>query len=472
MGELAHGPGPMTTRGSLGLPRPQEVEVVLVAVGHDLAIELFDDVFPGLRGSGRDEREQVQIARAPGRVNLIGEHTDYSGGFVLPVAIDRDIVIAFRPRLDGTVRLYSADYQECSEFSIDRCVAIESDPVHLWSNYFRGVAWALRARTEASGGPLLRGLDAVIAGDIPRGAGLSSSAALEVASAFALLSAAGVSHDTLGPEQVAVRRDIARVCQKAENEFVGVRCGIMDQIASVMGRAGHAVFLSCSNLRHELVPVALEEMGVALVVYDTGVRRGLGESRYNDRRGEAEHGEALIAQGLGCADACKLSSVSLEQFEQVSHVLPASIARRCEHVIRENERVVRAVAALKGGDLSAFGQLMYESHESLRDLYEVSCPELDAAVEIARGTPGVFGARMTGAGFGGCTINLVNRDRVELLQSRLSEIRSASPSGALMSFVVVIGDGARVCRVGRPSEDSDSLRREGRLTGNCEQLSK
>lgn len=443
-----------------------------MAVEHDLAVELFDDAFPGPRGLGRDEFEQIRIARAPGRVNLIGEHTDYSGGLVLPAAIDRDIVIAFRPRFDGAVKLYSADYQEYSEFSIDRRVAIESDPVHPWSNYFRGVAWALRARTEGSGGPPLRGLDAVIAGDIPRGAGLSSSAALEVASAFALLSAAGVSHDTLGPEQVAVRRDIALVCQKAENEFVGVRCGIMDQIASVMGRAGHAVFLSCSDLRHELLHVALREMGAALVVYDTGVRRGLGESRYNDRRGEAERGEALIAQGLGCRDVCKLGSVSLEQFEQVSHVLPASIARRCEHIVRENERVVRAAAALKGEDLSAFGQLMYESHESLRDLYEVSCPELDAAVEIARDTPGVFGARMTGAGFGGCTINLVNRDRIELLQSRLSEIRSASPPGAPAVFAVEIADGAGVCRVGRPSEDYGSLRREGRLTGNCEQLSR
>jgi len=448
------------------------VEVVLVAVEHDRAVELFDGAFPGLRGSGRDGREQVRIARAPGRVNLIGEHTDYSGGFVLPVAIDRDIVIVLRPRNDSIVRLYSADYEEYSEFSIDGSAAIESDPIHPWSNYFRGVAWALRARTEGSGGPPLRGLDAVVVGDIPRGAGLSSSAALEVASAFALLSASGVSDDSLGPEQVDVRRYIALVCQKAENEFVGVRCGIMDQIASVMGRAGHAVFLNCSNLRHELVPIALERMGAALVVYDTGIRRGLGESRYNDRRGEAEHGEALIAQALGCGDACKLVSVSLEQFEQVSHVLPASIARRCEHVVRENARVVKAAAALKGRDLPAFGQLMYESHESLRDLYEVSCPELDAAVEIARDTPGVFGARMTGAGFGGCTINLVSRDGVELLQSRLSQIRRASPSRLPVAFAVQAADGARVCRVGGPSEDSDSLRREGRLTGNCEQLSR
>jgi len=447
------------------------VEVVLVALEHDRAVELFDRIFPGLRGSGADERARISIARAPGRVNLIGEHTDYSGGFVLPVAIDRDIVIVFRPRDDGTVRLYSADYGEYSEFSIDGSSAIESDPLHPWSNYFRGVAWALRARAEGSGGPPLRGLDAVIVGDVPRGAGLSSSAALEVASAFTLLSAADVGDDVLDPEQVAARRDIALACQKAENEFVGVRCGVMDQMASVIGRAGHAIFLDCSNLHHELVPMFFEEMGVAMVVYDTGIRRGLGESRYNDRRGEAERGEALIAQALGCMDVCKLSSVSSEQFEQVSHVLPASIARRCEHVVRENERVVKAVAALKDRDLHAFGQLMYESHESLRDLYEVSCPELDEAVEIARGTPGVFGARMTGAGFGGCTINLVSRDRVELLQSRLSEIRRESPSGVPVAFAVEAADGARVCSVRRPSEKSDVLGvpgREGRLTANCE----
>ncbi len=442
---------------------------------------------------GTGERRPVLVARAPGRVNLIGEHTDYSGGLVLPAAIDRDIAIAFRPRADGMARLYSVDYDELAEFCVDSSASIQRDPARPWSDYFRGVAAALRVSSGPWGyGVSLRGLDAVIAGDIPKGAGLSSSAALEVASAFALLSAAGAGagnsdgaggrHGVLGLDldRPEVRRDIALVCQKAENDFVGVRCGIMDQMASALGRAGHAVSLNCRTLSHELVPMFPEEAGVVLVVYDTGIRRGLGESEYNLRRAQVEQGAQLIAAALrdmrvgdltprGATPrdpgVRALGDLSPAEFEEVFRraALPASIARRCEHVVKENERVAGAVAALRVHDPAAFGALMYESHESLRDLYEVSCPELDAAVDIARATPGVFGARMTGAGFGGCTINLVRREAVDSLQSRLSRLagagdgredererRRARPAGAFASaaFVVKAADGAGIVRVG------------------------
>lgn len=411
-----------------------------MAVEHSQALELLRRTFPerGCDVGGGAAGGDLWIAQAPGRVNLIGEHTDYSGGYVLPMAIDSNIVIAFRSRCDGWVRLYSGDYGEFSEFSVLDGDAIQRDPAHPWSDYVRGVAWALRSGAGGKCRPAaLHGLDGVIVGDIPRGAGLSSSAALEVAAAFALLTAAGSS-----PAGIA-RLDIALACQWAESEFVGVKCGVMDQMASVMGQPGHAVFLKCDSLQYELVPVRFREAGAALVVYDTGVRRALGQSAYNDRRREAERGQELIGQALGC--------VSPESFERVREALPEVTARRCEHIVSENRRVLSAVVALKEADLRAFGESMYESHASLRDLYEVSCPALDQAVEVARATPGVLGARMTGAGFGGCTITLVRHDSVDLLRAGLGDIRSAARASEAppASYVVEASNGAAVWRARR-----------------------
>ncbi|OPZ51303.1 MAG: Galactokinase [Firmicutes bacterium ADurb.BinA052] len=404
-------------------------------VEREQIIRQFELAFP-------DAAQDVRIARAPGRVNLIGEHTDYSDGFVLPLAIDRGVSIAFRPRADGLVRLYSVDYCERSEFAVDPAIRIERDPAHSWSDYFRGVALALRTDEYCLLGDdrPLRGVDAVIMGDVPRGSGLSSSAAFEVAAALALLSASGVPLPKLSMDAVDTRRQIAFACRKAENSFVGVGCGIMDQMAATMGRASHAVFIDCRTEHHELVPMPLGAAGLCLVVFDTGVKRELAASPYNLRRRQVEEGAKLISAALGDPGIRTLRDVSRKQLDAVRAALPTTVSERCEYVVEENERVVDAVRALRMGDYSLLGELMYLSHEGLRDLYEVSCMELDAAVHTARATPGVLGARMTGAGFGGCTVNLVAQEAVQALVSRLSALGFADS----WAFAVSASDGGKV----------------------------
>ncbi len=405
-----------------------------VAVDSKWLLQQFQDVFESYSKDG------LWISAAPGRVNLIGEHTDYTGGFVFPVAIGHNVAIVFRPRTDRIVRLYSCDYRQMSEFCLDE---IGTSPDAPWSNFFRGVAWAL------SGWELpKRGLDAVISGDVPIGAGLSSSAAFEVASAFALLTAAGTDPAILDSFEsecgLKVRREIALACQKAENLFVGVSCGIMDQMASCMGRTGHGIYLDCRSLEHEPVRLGFDGADMKIVVYDTGIRRGLVSSEYNRRRQEVETGTKMIADILGQSDIRSLRDVELSTFEAVREMLPPEVARRCEHVVKENERVWNSVAALRQGDLLAFANLMWESHESLRDLYEVSCPELDMAVKLAFETSGVMGARMTGAGFGGCTVNLVRNDALNDLISALPGSPLRPGASEPRAFVIDVVDGARV----------------------------
>jgi len=440
-----------------------------VAVDSNCLVDQFRQRFSG---SG----DEVRIARAPGRVNLIGEHTDYSGGFVLPVAIGHDVAIAFRVRPGRNVRLYSCVYDQMVQFSLDEIVPSGDAP---WSNYFRGVAWALTEcleqcdfgdediATSASRGlgdcdvnqcrrirkgghrqVRLSGIDAVIAGDVPEGAGLSSSAAFEVASAIALLVAAGmdpsVMDDFESERAIEIKRWIARVSQKAENLFAGVNCGIMDQMASCLGRADHAVYLDCRSLEHELVGLGLHRADAALVIFDTGVRRGLVDSEYNRRREEVEAGARMISALSGRRGISTLRDVDIALFREVREALLAVVARRCEHVVMENKRVQDGAAALARGDLGAFGDLMWRSHESLRDLYEVSCPELDAAVEIARKTCGVLGARMTGAGFGGCTVNLVHREALPDLKRALTTGPMRNGAMEPRAFVVEVVDGAGI----------------------------
>ena len=333
------------------------------------------------------------VARAPGRVNLIGEHTDYNEGFVLPMAIDRDVTIVGAPRQDHIVRLYSADFDQLSTFPLD---AITPDPAMPWSNYMRGVAAMLQAD-----GLALRGFDGVVSGDVPIASGLSSSAATEMATVMAFCAASGLSIDGARAAQLS---------QRAENEFVGVNCGIMDQFISSLGKAGHALLIDCRSLRYELAPLPA---GVTVLVVDTTAPRTLAGSAYNQRRRECEEGARLLG-------APSLRDVSVQAFERRRDTLPEVIARRCAHVIYENQRALDAVAALRRGDLSTFGALMNQSHDSLRDLYEVSSAELDAVVDIARGAPGVYGARMTGAGFGGCAIALVNDNAAAALADRIA----------------------------------------------------
>jgi galactokinase len=334
------------------------------------------------------------VARAPGRVNLIGEHTDYNNGFVLPIAIDRDVALVGRPRADRTVRVVSLDFNEESAFSLDH---IEHDAQHTWSNYIRGVADVLQ-----KDGHTLRGFDALMQGDVPIASGLSSSAATEMATIMAFTAASGG----------ALRIDGARaaqLAQRAENQFVGVNCGIMDQFISSLGQAQHALMIDCRSLDYQLVPVP---MGATVLVVDTTAPRTLAGSAYNQRRAECEEGARLLG-------VPSLRDISVDEFERRKGALPPVVAKRCAHVVYEDQRVLDAVAALERGDVSAFGQLMLQSHASLRDLYEVSSRELDAVVEIAQGQPGVYGARMTGAGFGGCAIALVQDAHAAALAARV-----------------------------------------------------
>jgi len=341
-------------------------------------IEAFQSRFQG---------EPTAVAVGPGRVNLIGEHTDYNDGFVLPVALKRDVRIVFHPRADRYVRIYSVEYDGWFEFSLDQ-MAYNDDI--LWSNYIQGVAWSLQ---EA--GLQLTGMDAVVSGNVPKGSGLSSSAALEIATAHAFMYASGQEGKLTGPQ-------VAKAAQRAENAFVGVNCGIMDQFISMLGAENHALLIDCRSLEYQLVP--FPETG-SLVIGNTKASRSLASSAYNQRRQECETGVALLQQVLPGIKA--LRDVTSEQLEAHKDLLDPVVYRRCRHVVGENERVLQTVAALEQGDLTEVGRLMNASHESLRYDYEVSSEALDVMVDAMRSAPGCYGARLTGAGFGGCTVALV-----------------------------------------------------------------
>jgi len=360
-----------------------------------------------------------RIVRAPGRVNLIGEHTDYNDGFVLPMAIDREMLIAARKRDDHRVRMVALDLGGLrSEFSLD--APIEHDDANKWSNYLRGVAWALQQR-----GTALPGLDMAIHGNVPVASGLSSSAALEVATATTFQTMAGFEMNKV---------ELARLCQQAENEFVGMRSGIMDQFISALAQADHALLIDCRDLSYRNVPLP---RGAAIVVCDTMKRRGLVDSEYNRRRAECEE----AAKRLGVK---ALRDASLESFARLEKELPPNVAKRARHVITEDARVLQAVTAAGNNDLDAFGRLMNESHESLRDDYAVSCAELDTMVEIARQQPGCLGARLTGAGFGGCTVNLVRESAVDQFAANVAQEYQARVRVAPPIYVCRAMDGAGV----------------------------
>ena len=351
---------------------------------------------PALAG----RRDEVRIVRAPGRVNLIGEHTDYNDGLVLPVAIDREIRIAYVPTGDDRVELVRADSAERGSIALDG----DQAPDGTWLDYVAGVALELR---EAGLAPA--GLVGLIASDLPMNVGLSSSAAFELAAAWALL---GDRAADVGP------MTLARLAQRAENRYVGVRCGLMDQFASAFGVGGAALLLDCRSL--EWRPVFLPG-DIALVVVDSGSPRRLGASEYNLRRAQCEAGVAALASIEPGIRSLRDVTPALLARAETAGLLGGPTLRRCRHVVDENTRVGETVAALEGGDLGTVGALFAASHASLRDLFEVSSPELDALVEIASAVPGVVAARMTGAGFGGCTINLVRPDAVEALGAAVEE---------------------------------------------------
>jgi len=349
---------------------------------------------------------EAAVYRAPGRVNLIGEHTDYNEGFVLPAAIDFYCWVAVGSRSDGKIVLYSENFQQEAEADLGDLWSVRTG---TWADYPFGVAWALK---EA--GYRLNGASVYIFGEVPLGSGLSSSAAIEVAVACALQAN---SHNEIN------RTTLALTCQRAENEFVGARCGIMDQFVSCNGRGGHALLIDCRSLEHQVLPLPPE---IRLIVCNTMVKHEHSASEYNIRRSECEEGARRLGTVLPGIRA--LRDVTTEQLEENRRVLTEALYRRCRHVISENGRVLRTAEGLKRGDIRPIFQLMKDSHESLRNDFEVSCPELDLMVEIASAIPGVHGARMTGGGFGGCTINLVEASATKSFQEHV-EVEYGAATG-------------------------------------------
>jgi galactokinase len=328
-------------------------------------------------------RGTPRIYRAPGRVNLIGEHTDYNDGFVMPVAIQLSTCIAIAPRSDDKLVVHSENFSQTLELGATEVA---------WSQYVLGVVRVLEQMGHRFGGANL-----LVYSDLPMGAGLSSSAALEVAAGYALLRTSDTEPNRL---------ELARACQRAEHEFAGVRCGIMDQMIACHGRAQHALMLDTRSFEYELIPVPCN---VSVAVCNTMVKHNLAASEYNTRRAQCEAAARLLRRSL--------RDVTLPDLEN----LPENTYQRARHVVTENARVQVAAAALKDSNLDEFGRLMYESHRSLRDDYEVSCSELDVMVEISSRLDGVYGARMTGGGFGGCTVNLVRTDCIEPFRIAVKE---------------------------------------------------
>jgi galactokinase len=355
------------------------------------------------------EATGAMVARAPGRVNLIGEHTDCNDGFVLPVTIDRSLEVVARRRLDRQVRLVAADLEESFETDLDAPFP-EGGP--RWLAYTHGVVLAL-----AHSGRIDRGVDLVFRGTVPRGAGLGSSAALEVAVATAL---DGVFKLWLGGIETA------SICRDVEHEFAGVRCGIMDQFAARLGRPGYALLINCRNLEARHIPIRIEDAGFAVV--DTGVRRELANSPYNQRRRECDEAVAEIHRLE--PGVVSLRDVTPDLLDTCRGSLSPTLLARCRHVVNENQRVLAACKRLADGDARGFGRLMDASHDSLRDDFEVSHPALDRVVDTARRIEGVYGSRLTGAGFGGCTVHLVanpSRGAFDaLMRPVLDELRGSS----------------------------------------------
>jgi galactokinase len=373
-----------------------------------------------------------KVSRAPGRVNLIGEHTDYNDGFVMPAALEFATLVAAAPRGDRRLVVYSMIMDETREFDLDRPAAHAprdapgSSPSagageRDWSEYVFGVAVMLE-----KSGRRLGGADLVVFTDVPLGAGLSSSAALEVSIAHALLTAAGLPFEPIA---------IAKVCQHAENDYVGMRCGIMDQYVSACGVGGHALLIDCRSLESRAVPIA---QNLRLVIANSNVRHRHAGGEYNARRAACEEGVRILRSYLGPIRA--LRDVTPKELERHRRVLPELIHRRCRHIVTENARVLDAERALKAGDFVACGKAMNASHASMRDDFEITCPEIDFLAGFAQAQRGVYGSRMTGGGFGGCTVSLFEQDAVEPVKEVLleayrqacgldAEVYVCSPSG-------------------------------------------
>ncbi|WP_026675646.1 galactokinase [Alkalihalobacterium bogoriense] len=383
-------------------------------------MEKVMETFKKIFGSDED----VRLFFAPGRVNLIGEHTDYNGGHVFPCSLSIGTYAAVKKREDKTVRFYSMNFEQLGiiETTVE---TLQYEEAHDWANYPKGVLTVL----QQAGAKIESGFDVVYYGTIPNGAGLSSSASIELATAVM----ANTLYD-LGFDQV----ELVKKSQQAENEYIGVNCGIMDQFAIGMGKKDHAVFLNCQTLDYTYSPIKLDDL--ALVIVNTNKRRGLADSKYNERRAQCEEALAILQTKV---DVESLGDLTIEQFEQYKgEIQDEVVQQRAKHAVYENARTIEAVKKLNEGDIAGFGNLMNESHISLRDDYEVTGVELDTLVEIAW-NEGAIGARMTGAGFGGCTVNLVKKADVSSFVKAVEHQYEAKLNIKPDCYVVEIGDGAR-----------------------------
>lgn len=363
--------------------------------------------------------------RAPGRINLIGEHTDYNNGFVLPAAVDKAIYFSLKPRLDQKIRLYSVDLNDDLETDLNVIEKSEKS----WANFLLGVINELLIKGES----IDHGFDLAFGGDVPLGAGMSSSAAIESGMGLALNEMYGLGLSRL---------QLAKVAQMAEHHFAGLKCGIMDMYASLFGKSAHLIKLDCRSLTHEYLPFDFDD--IAVVLFNSGVKHNLAESAYNKRREECEEGVKVLNTHFGDIDS--LRDASLEQLLFVKAQMDKKVYNRCHFVISETERMMQATDALEKHDLVGFGRLMLETHAGLRDEYEVSCSELDFLVDVVKDESGVYGSRMMGGGFGGCTINLIKSseaDRIiDLVSQRYEERFGFIPD----HYKVAITDGCMVVR--------------------------
>lgn len=369
------------------------------------------------------DKGEIGVYFAPGRVNMIGEHTDYNGGHVFPCALTIGTYGIARKRDDKKLRFYSMNFEELGiiESSVE---GLRPEKEADWTNYPKGVMWAFGEKGMKIG----QGMDLVLFGNIPNGSGLSSSASIEVLTGFIL-------RDMFGFD--VTNQELALIGQFSENQFNGVNCGIMDQFAIAMGKAGHAIFLDTSNLEYEYAPIKLEN--AKIVIACSNKKRGLGDSKYNERRSECESALAQIGEVIGIG---ALGDLTEEQFEQYKSAIKDEVCqKRAKHAVYENQRTVKAVEALKNNDVDLFGRLMNASHISLRDDYEVTGIELDTLVEEAWKVNGVIGSRMTGAGFGGCTVSIVKDDAIEAFIEQVGAEYEKKIGYAADFYIVEIGDG-------------------------------
>ncbi|MGZ3924500.1 MAG: galactokinase [Flavisolibacter sp.] len=367
----------------------------------------------------RNYDEEPTIVRSPGRVNIIGEHTDYNNGFVLPAAIDKAVYVAVSPRSDDTIKLYSGEFDESFETSLKKLKPTDRG----WPNYILGVVDQLIKRSFS-----ITGFNLAIDGDVPIGSGLSSSAAVECATAFALNEVFELGID---------KKDLAFIGQKAEHSFAGVMCGIMDQFASVFGKKDHVIKLDCQSLDYEYVPLVLE--GYKILLLNTNVKHSLGSSEYNNRRSQCEQGVAWVKEHH--PEVNSLRDVNMEMLHKYVQPRDEVIYRRCKYVVEEKERLLTGCEDLKRGDLRSLGKKMFQTHDGLSKEYEVSCEELDFLVDAVRDNPDVIGARMMGGGFGGCTINIVKEEAIDGLIDQLEDSYKDKMSKDLSAYIAQIENG-------------------------------